>query len=124
MPIRQIETKYYLYNQNNANGRFELNDRYGIGHFVIIEARNYEEANNKLDEVTGGYSSGCECCGSRWVTFYSENDSDIYQDLEESFKYVELVSKSLKKDTIVCIHDYDEEITKKVIKYENNHQKN
>lgn len=122
MPKIEIETKYYKYYQNNSGGHYELNDKDGIGHYLIIEARNYEEANNRFNEIVENYSSYCSCCGDRWWDFDDDNDSDIYQDLEKAFNSIG--SDSRKEDLIVFVHDYDEKITKKVIKYENNNIKN
>ena len=60
---------FYLYNQNNSGGGFDSDD--SVCHYVIIEANNAEQANDKAKSI-GIYFDGCEtgmdcpCCGDRW----------------------------------------------------------
>lgn len=66
---------FYTYNQNNSFGRFDYDYEEGISHLVIVEARNYTEA-NQIAEGIGLYFGGwgdCHCCGDRWHSQY-END--------------------------------------------------
>ncbi len=88
-----IDTKFYLFNQNNSGGSFHVNDR--VCHYVIIEATSASDANRKAMDI-GIYFNGvqydrdCSCCGDRW---YSVNDRDaeeeplIYGQKPEAFDY-------------------------------------
>ena len=40
--IREINTKFFTFNQNNSGGYFIIND--DVAHYLIIEAQNAEEA--------------------------------------------------------------------------------
>lgn len=61
--------KFYVYNQNNSGGSFDVNSN--VREYVIIEAEDYKQANEKAEEV-GIYFDGCykgqdcDCCGDRW----------------------------------------------------------
>jgi hypothetical protein len=59
----EVETKFYTFRQNNSGGRF-----YGPV-YVIIEARNTNEANSLAQSKADVYFDGrgdCSCCGRRW----------------------------------------------------------
>lgn len=66
-----MKTKYFEFNQNNSGGSFEVDEKAGIGHSVIIEANNAIHA-NAIAENIGIYFNGCDsgsdcpCCGDRW----------------------------------------------------------
>ncbi|MGL4850888.1 MAG: DUF7296 family protein [Clostridium sp.] len=55
---------FYTYNQNNSEGYFIVND--DVAHFIIIEANNEDEANEKMKAIVENYSDFCPCCGERW----------------------------------------------------------
>ena len=66
-----VETKYFSFNQNNSGGGFDINEKNGIGEYVIIEALNKEHACTRAEEIGiyfDGQSAGidCRCCGDRW----------------------------------------------------------
>ncbi len=75
---REIETKFYTYNQNNSGGSFCNDDKAGISEYVCIEALNAQDANNRAEGI-GIYFDGCDsgmdcsCCGDRW---YKCDESD------------------------------------------------
>lgn len=63
--------RFYTFYQNNSGGDFVVDERSGIAHYVIIEARNAEDANRRaimhglyFDGTYGG--PDCSCCGDRW----------------------------------------------------------
>lgn len=72
--------KFFTFNQNNSGGRFVVDHRRGISHYVIVEARSAQEA-NQLAEQLGLYFDGvgdCNCCGNRWseAGLWGETGSD------------------------------------------------
>lgn len=87
---QEIETKFYTYWQNNSGGYILTDKNDGIADYVIVEARNMEEANNRMDSITCGYTDYCECCGERWDDYPAEEEKPtamnlrktIYQDME------------------------------------------
>ena len=60
---------WYLFDQNNSGGYFEVNDK--VCHRLFIEAESFDEAVEKAEEL-GCYWHGvedgidCPCCGDRW----------------------------------------------------------
>lgn len=69
--------KFWTYSQNNSGGIFTVDDN--VSHYVIIEAADMKQANDRAEEV-GLYFGGqgdCPCCGNRW---YSEWDEDEGKD--------------------------------------------
>ena len=76
--IKNMKTKFYTFSQNNSGGSFVNSDLEGISEYVIIEALNAENANNRAEEI-GIYFDGCDdgrdcdCCGDRW---YSTDNND------------------------------------------------
>jgi len=67
---------FYTYNQNNSGGKFRFVEN-RISHFVIIEAADGAEADERAQEI-GIYFNGCadgrdcKCCGDRWYPSYDE----------------------------------------------------
>lgn len=65
-----MDNKFFTFIQNNNGGIFHDNDR--VAHFVIIEAKDHNEANTIAKDVVGIYFDGmmndidCPCCGDRW----------------------------------------------------------
>ncbi|PAD70548.1 hypothetical protein CHH83_01735 [Bacillus sp. 7586-K] len=61
--------KFFTYMQNNSFGTFDVNEN--VCETVIVEAENYQNANDKAEEI-GIYFNGClsgidcHCCGDRW----------------------------------------------------------
>lgn len=72
MPKHEVGTKFYTVDQNNSGGYFiDIED---VGHYVIIEAENAEQAETKLNEIVEDYSEYCGCCGTRWYSYWSDDD--------------------------------------------------
>lgn len=60
---------FYLFDQNNSGGVFQVDDR--VCHRLFIEADSEEEAIGKAEDLGcywGGVAKGidCPCCGDRW----------------------------------------------------------
>lgn len=91
--IREINTQFFTFNQNNSGGRFD-NDR-NLAQTVVIEAVTAEEANAKLTQF-GGYFNGvdggmdCESCGDRWYQVYASDGTDkpMYYHMELTEDYI------------------------------------
>lgn len=75
---------FYTYNQNNSGGAFE--ETSGIAQFVIIEANSADEANERAIDAgiyfDEEYQIDCDCCGTRWDTFWGNPDEvpSVYGD--------------------------------------------
>ena len=69
---RTINTKFFTFRQNNSVGYFIINDY--VARFVIIEARDANEAISKAIKITKNYSQSCPCCGKRWNLRVNDND--------------------------------------------------
>jgi hypothetical protein len=73
-------SKFYFFSQNNSGGDFVVDDN--VAEYVIIEADNYEQANDKAEDV-GIYFDGCRggmdcpCCGDRWGEVDESDSSDV-----------------------------------------------
>jgi len=66
---REVDTKFFTFNQNNSGGYFVTDDKAGICETVIIEAMDNDDAFNKLEKIgenVSGFDSSCSCCGERW----------------------------------------------------------
>ena len=61
---------FFAFGQNNSGGSFDFDEDAGITHWVVIEAKNADDANNKAQTI-GLYFDGCSdgrdcsCCGDR-----------------------------------------------------------
>lgn len=89
---------YFTFNQNNSGGSFIFND--SVAEYVIIEAKNADEANMRALGV-GIYFNGCtdgrdcSCCGDRWYSqWYDKNGTDKPEIYGESD-----IQKYLDKDS-------------------------
>lgn len=101
----KVKTKFYTYHQNNSGGKLHKND--DLDHIVIIEAKNFEEA-NRIAEIKGLYFDGgdCRCCGDRWDEQWIEDGNEepmVYGDVV-SQEYID--SKEFWWDGLI-IHYYD-----------------
>lgn len=73
-------TKFYHFDQNNSGGKWDYDEKSGIGMNVIVEAYDHDHA-NILAECIGLYFNGCmscidcPCCGDRWYV-QCEYDGD------------------------------------------------
>jgi len=78
---RTVETKWYLYRQNNSGGVFRAP---AIN--VYVEALNEDHADTRAEEL-GIYFGGlldCSCCGDRWST---AEEYGGREDCPEAIKY-------------------------------------
>lgn len=78
-----LESKYYLYSQNNSGGAFTAPAKN-----VIIQASSFTEA-NQIAELNGiyfdeEYKIDCECCGRRWNKHSSDKSDNVYSSKEEA----------------------------------------
>lgn len=69
---RVVNTKFFTFNQNNSGGYFIIND--DVACYLIIEAKNAEEATDKMYDITENYSEYCTCCGKRWSSWIDDED--------------------------------------------------
>jgi hypothetical protein len=109
--------KFFTFDQNNPGGSFDYDLEAGISSTVIIEAADYEQANDRAEEI-GLYFDGCyndidcECCGDRWCRAWDEDgkdkpsiyDTDVYEAKASFFR------------NIVFIHYLDGKIEKVKLK--------
>ena len=72
---------FYVFHQNNSGGTYNFSEALGIGTFVIVEADDYNEANERAKDI-GLYFDGvykgidCECCGDRWCPIHEWEKPD------------------------------------------------
>lgn len=77
---REVETKFFHFNQNNSGGYFIKNAEHGIDHHVVIEAVSAEDAWSRLsrfDEKIDGFFDFCQCCGMRWDECDEDEGSNV-----------------------------------------------
>ena len=109
-----METKFYTFDQNNSGGSFINSDSKGISEYVIIEAKNAKEANNKAENIGiyfDGCSNGndCSCCGDRW---YETCEGDGYENPSIYGELVENIEKSSFRKS--CFIHYLDNTFKKI----------
>lgn len=56
--------KFYTVCQNNSGGYFINNEH--VAEFLIIEAMDENQFEERLNLITDKYSEYCPCCGVRW----------------------------------------------------------
>lgn len=72
---------WFEYRQNNSGGGFDFDEEAGISVSVIVEADDYEDANERAERI-GLYFNGCEtgqdcdCCGDRWSAQWSSDKGE------------------------------------------------
>lgn len=73
---------FFTFDQNDSGGGFDRDLEKGITNFVIIEAIDEKDANEKAERI-GLYFGGveksldCICCGDRWrPAYYMGADSE------------------------------------------------
>lgn len=77
-PDKPTKARFYEYSQNNSGGRFRYEKEDGLGHYVIVEAANANQANSIAQDI-GLYFDGygdCSCCGDRWYEKWDDDDGD------------------------------------------------
>lgn len=110
--------KFFTFTQNNTHGTWHINHSKAIGHYVIVQADNAEEA-NRFAESIGLYFDGvlsgidCNCCGNRWHTVDDEDGTDepkVYDEVQSYDKnnhgavVLRTYSSKYEIDSIVFIH--------------------
>lgn len=58
---------FYTVSQNNSGGYFINNE--DVAEYLIIEAHNNDDYEDKLEKITDKYSEYCPCCGERWSSW-------------------------------------------------------
>ncbi|MET9480958.1 hypothetical protein [Streptomyces sp. NPDC006638] len=80
---------FFTYNQNNSGGGFDFDEARGISQYVIVEAADADEADDRAERI-GLYFGGagdCACCGDRWYAasgWDATNVPSIYGEPVES----------------------------------------
>ena len=75
-PVREVQTKFWSFSQNNSGGSFRRDEKAGIDTLVVVEAINAADANSRAKQI-GLYFDGdgdCPCCGSRWSEQWREEE--------------------------------------------------
>lgn len=80
-------SKFFTFSQNNSGGSFI--DNGSLGDYVVIEADNADDANERamaLGIYFNGVDEGidCDCCGNRWYEVSGEGD-DVPSKYGEPF---------------------------------------
>jgi len=78
-----METKFYLFRQNNSGGYFLRDRKLGVDANMLIEANSEVDAEDifaKIEDEYGEYSfnESCDCCGDRW---YSHEPDEVFDDI-------------------------------------------
>lgn len=85
MPARTVNTKFFLFQQNNVRGKYIDNDDVAIN--IVVEAMNAEDATRKIEKITELYSDYCPCCGRRWDTrAWDEEGKEDWKEFEKFFE--------------------------------------
>lgn len=76
------QTKFFTFYQNNSGGSFDIDLSSGISKYVIIEAKNADQANDialGIGLYFYGCSSGndCSCCGDRWQEASDDEGTEL-----------------------------------------------
>lgn len=113
---RTIETKFYTFSQNNSGGYFIEDDINGICEEVIVEAKNANEAWDRLQKIgdkVSGFYNYCECCGERWSSYMDESDGKPVPCIYDT--PVEKVTNGAFRNRCF-VHYYDDTIKEFVFK--------
>lgn len=98
---KEMETKFYEFNQNNSGGGFDVDDK--VCHRLFIEATSLDEAISKAENL-GCYWNGvdngmdCECCGDRWYEPSSHVDLEEINKRWKGYEVSEYLSDRGKKE--------------------------
>jgi len=79
---REIQTKFYEFNQNNSGGHFDVDEN--VCHRVIIEAVNANHAQSIFEPMIKNQSASCSCCGDRWSS-YDPDEIDLEKWKKEGY---------------------------------------
>lgn len=108
---------WFTFNQNNSGGSFVFDEDSGITHYVIIEARDYKDANHRAEDI-GIYFDGCSnnmdcsCCGDRWYPAWdgykgSEFPAIYDKNIREDNGYRSKYPGWMKENMEIAIHPID-----------------
>jgi hypothetical protein len=81
MNIAILIRRFFEFSQNNSGGSFDENEEEGIGTCVIVEAKDWQDANERARAI-GIYFNGCDtgrdcsCCGDRWYRLWEGEEGD------------------------------------------------
>lgn len=106
---------FFYFSQNNSGGSFHFDEKAGITHHVIVEARDLDAAIDKAESI-GLYFDGCDsgrdcpCCGDRWHKPWKEDGT------KEPELYGMSIENFLKSDSTYFWMDFEREIC---VHYEN-----
>lgn len=90
-----VDYSYYVFNQNNSDGYFIIDDKIGIGSIVAIKAKDSKSAVAEFGRLGRAYEKKhgygeffkyCACCGKRWVS--CEEDANFTVEDYNWSKYV------------------------------------
>ncbi len=76
-----MKTQFFTFYQNNSGGSFRYSKESGITRYVIIEAVDIDDVENRAESI-GLYFHGvengsdCPCCGDRWSRPYRDEGTD------------------------------------------------
>ena len=86
--------------QNNSGGHFIIDE--DVNQSVIVESKDRESAEEKMEDLLKGKHAMCECCGPRWEMYpWEEIDSDHL----ELIKLKEVVEDKYEANCVVHFID-------------------
>lgn len=109
---REIETKFYNFDQNNSGGYFVKSEEHGVCEMVIVEAQNYKEAYARLESIgehVDGFNNYCSCCGERWSNWGDDEDGTEHPMIYD--ERIEVAKKGMFRET-AFVHYYDKTFKK------------
>lgn len=98
------KTKFYTCRQNNSGG-YDIQDE-NVDKWVCVEAKNIQEAKEKLKKILNNYREFCPCCGQRWNDYYLDEEDGyetpcIYEENYKEFNDEFWCRKSLEYSIII-----------------------
>lgn len=107
-----MANQFYHFSQNNSGGSFDFDEKTGVTHHVIVEAKDADDAVRRAERI-GLYWDGvetgedCSCCGNRWDRPWREdgtekpsvNGTDPAKYLEQDF-----ACRWMKEGREICVH--------------------
>lgn len=102
---------FYTFGQNNSGGIFTLDEKSGLTHYVIVEAKTPDEASARAQDA-GIYFNGvcagmdCGCCGDRWSEPWDEGTPEpmVYETKVGEFSSMSVWMPEGKE---ICVHYLD-----------------
>jgi len=104
---REIETKFYEFNQNNSGGIFDVDEN--VCNRVIIEAIDAKHAQSLFEPMIENQTGSCPCCGDRWSSYYDPYEIELYKWKKKAILLVfTATTKMQKKDGLICMVNFQE----------------